>query len=256
MTATQVQLRYEGQHVAVITLDNPPANSLTFEGRSALAGILDELDANTEVRCLVVTGAGKQFTAGANLREDQEMAEEQLEEFLAGFDRILTGLEDFRAPVIAAVNGAAVGGGLEFAMSCDIRIASADAVFIAAGVNVGLIANFWRLARIVGLGPAKEILLTGDRYTAQQALGWGLVTEIHPPEQLMAAALRKAERIATRAPLSVEATKRCTNVTLELPRDKARDLQVAEFLAMFRTADHQEALAAFFEKRQGTYERR
>jgi hypothetical protein len=76
------------------------------------------------------------------------------------------------APVIAAINGATIGGGLEFAMACDIRIASTDASFVAAGVNVGLIANFWRLARITGLGPAKEILLTGDRYTAEQALTW------------------------------------------------------------------------------------
>jgi enoyl-CoA hydratase len=255
-TSPDVTLRYESPHVAVITMDHPPSNTLSWASRQELKAILDQLDEDQDVRCVVITGTGKAFTAGANLREDQAMSDDRLTDFLADFDRILTGIEQFRAPVIGAINGATIGGGLEFAMACDIRIASTDAFFVAAGVNVGLIANFWRLTRITGLGPAKEILLTGGRYTAEQALTWGLVTEVHAPEDLLPAALAKAERIATRAPLSVEATKACTNVAPELQREEAQALQVENFLKMFHTSDHQEALSAFFEKRLGTYHRK
>lgn len=251
-----VMLAYESPHIAVITLDHPPANTFSWKSRERFIEILDELDQNTDVRAVVVTGAGKVFTAGANLREDQAMGDEHIEDFLSDWNRILTGVENFRAPVIAAINGATVGGGFEFALTHDIRIASSDAFFVAAGVNVGLIVNFWRLPRIVGLGPAKEILLTGERYGAEQALNWGLVTEVHEPDELMPAALAKAERIATRAPLSVENTKECANDALEMKYDEAMQLQTERFLRMFHTEDHQEALQAFFEKRLGDYKRR
>jgi enoyl-CoA hydratase len=251
-----VTLGYEGDHIATITLDNPPSNTLSWGSRDHLKRALDELDANLDIRCLVVTGTGRAFTAGANLREDQEMSNEHLTDFLADFGRILDGLEHFRAPVVAAINGATIGGGLEFALACDIRIASDDAFFVAAGVNVGLIANFWRLPRITGLGPAKDLLLTGSRWDAEQALRFGLVTEVHPPEELWDAALNKARRIATRAPLSVENTKECANVALEMDRESAHEQQVERFLRMFATEDHQEALRAFFDKRDGDYERR
>lgn len=255
-TRADVDLRYEGDHVAVITLDHPPANTFSWQSRQAFVEVLDELDANLDVRAVVVTGAGDVFTAGANLREDQEMSDDALEDFLSGWNRILTGIEEFRAPVIAAVNGACVGGGFEFALCHDIRIASSDAFFVAAGVNVGLIVNFWRLPRIVGLGAAKEILLTGERYTAEQALNWGLVTEVHAPDELLDAALSKAERIATRAPLSVEHTKQCATRSLELSYEDGMALQKERFLEMFATEDHQEAMRAFFERRLGDYKRR
>ncbi len=255
-SSPDVTLRYESPHVAVITMDHPPSNTLSWESRQQIKAILDQLDADTDVRCVVITGTGKAFTAGANLREDQAMTDDQLQAFLGDFDRILTGIEQFRTPVIAAINGATIGGGLEFAMACDIRIASTDAFFVAAGVNVGLIANFWRLTRITGLGPAKEILYTGGRYTAEQALRWGLVTEVHSPDELLPAALAKAERIATRAPLSVEATKACANEAPEMSREQAQTRQVANFRRMFATEDHQEALRAFFDRRVGDYHRR
>ncbi len=251
-----VELRYATPHVAVVTLDNPPANTLDAASRHRFAGALDELGANLDVRCVVVTGAGRAFTAGADLRDEMAMPGEAVGEFLAEFDRILLGLESFRAPVIAAVNGPAVGGGFELAMACDIRVASSEAFFVAAGVNVGLVANFWRLPRITGLGPAKEILLTGGRCRAEQALAWGLVTEVHPPERLLPAALEKAERIASRAPLSVEATKECVNLALDVDEREAGRMQVERFARLLATEDHREALRAFFGKRAGEFRRR
>jgi enoyl-CoA hydratase len=203
-----IGLRYHSQHIAVITIDNPPANRLSWESRAELIKRLDDLEADPEVRAVIVTGAGKAFTAGADLREYQEIAIEQLPAFVGSFFTILNKLESFRAPVIAAINGPTVGGGLEVALACDIRVAASSATFVAAGINLGLTANCCRLAWIVGLGRAKEMLFTGERYDAQTALAWGLITEIAEPDQLMAAAIAKAERIASRAPLSVEATKR------------------------------------------------
>jgi enoyl-CoA hydratase len=253
---TGVHLRYETPHIAVLTLDSEPANTFSWDSRRSFMRALDVLDADENVRCLVITGAGRAFTAGAQLREDQSMSDEQLTDYLAEFSRVLNGVQNFRAPVIAAINGPTVGGGLEFALCCDIRIASTDAFFVAAGVNVGLIVSFWRLPRVVGLGPAKEILLTGARYTAEQALNWGLVTEVHAPDDLMAAALAKAHRIATRAPLSVEVTKEAVTQAFEMDFEQGQALQTKRFLEMFRTDDHQEALQAFFEKREGDYQRR
>ncbi len=251
-----VSLRYETPHIAVLTLDSPPSNTFSWESRRSFMRALDILDADEQIRCLVVTGEGRAFTAGAQLREDQSMTDEQLADYLAEFSRVLNGVQNFRAPVIAAINGATVGGGLEFALCCDIRIASTEAFFVAAGVNVGLIVSFWRLPRVIGLGPAKEILLTGARYTAQQALNWGLVTEVHEPADLMTAALAKAQRIATRAPLSVEVTKEAVTGAFEMYFAEGQALQTKRFLEMFRTEDHQEALRAFFEKRDGDYQRR
>lgn len=253
---TGVHLRYESPNIAVLTLDSEPANTFSWESRRSFMRALDLLDADENIRCLVITGKGRAFTAGAQLREDQSMSDEQLTDYLAEFGRVLNGVQNFRAPVIAAINGATVGGGLEFALCADIRIASTDAFFVAAGVNVGLIVSFWRLPRVVGLGPAKEILLTGARYTAEQALNWGLVTEVHPPEDLLPAALAKAHRIATRAPLSVEVTKSAVTQAFEMDFAEGQALQTQRFLEMFRTEDHQEALRAFFEKRDGDYQRR
>lgn len=253
---TGVALRYETPHIAVLTIDSPPSNAFSWESRRSFRRALQALEADEAVRCLVVTGTGRAFTAGANLREDQLLNDDDLAAYLDDFGGMLNALERFRAPVIAAINGATVGGGLEFALSCDIRIASTDAFFVAAGVNVGLIVSFWRLPRVVGLGPAKEILLTGARYDARQALSWGLVTEVHEPDGLLAAALAKARRIATRAPLSVEATKSSVNQAFELDFEQGQALQAARFLEMFHTEDHQEALRAFFEKRDGAYQRR
>jgi enoyl-CoA hydratase len=251
-----VDLDYPASHIALITLDNPPVNTLSWESRAALIDALGELDANLDVRCVVVTGAGRVFTPGADLREDQVMEVNELPAFLADFERICNGFEHLRAPVIAAINGPAVGGGLEVALSCDIRIAASTATFVAAGVNVGLMANFWRLARVVGLGPAKEILLTGEHYSAAQALGWGLVTEVCAPDDLMTRAMAKAERIASRAPLSVEATKRAVHDALTLDAAQAQERQVTNITELFMKDDHREALRSFFSGTAGDYHRK
>lgn len=249
-------LTKEGDHIAVITMHCPPANVLTQELQRDLHAIFDYLDTDMDVRAVVIASALPNFTAGGDLREDQSLTDDDVRAYIERFFSVVDRIEEFRTPVIAALNGGAIGGGLEFVLACDLRIASPDAFFVAAGVNVGLIVSFWRLPRIVGLGAAKEILLTGARYRAEDALRWGLVTEVHPREELLDAALRKAHRIATRAPLSVEATKVSASEALDMTAKEGDEHQIRRFIQMFRTADHQEALRAFFERRDGDYERR
>lgn len=244
-------------HVAVITIDNPPQNALDLRAREGLIAALAEVSADLALRCAVLTGAGRAFCAGAELSETRRVAQgpEEAQKYLQEFDDVVLAIEACRVPVVAAINGPAVGGGLEVALSCDIRIAASSSFFIAAGVNVGLIANFWRLARTVGLGPAKEMVLTGDRYTPAQALQWGLVTEVHPAQDVLPAALTKARRIATRVPLSVEKVKQSLAAAQTMNVDTFMAAQGEAFIHLAASRDHTEALDAFLSKRPGLFNR-
>ncbi|SNT53316.1 enoyl-CoA hydratase/isomerase family protein [Rhodococcoides kyotonense] len=250
-----VSFRYDTPHVAVITIDNYPANALSGPARLQLGHILDEIEENLDVRAVVIASEGEHWSAGGQLREDEVLEDSDVTDYIESFMATVNRVENFRVPVIAAIQGGALGGGMEFALACDIRIASTKAFFVAAGVNVGLIVSFWRLPRLIGLGPAKEILLTGERCKADHALRVGLVSEVVEPDELLDAALKKARRIASRAPLSVEATKAAANKAHDLDFAEGHRLQIEKFGEMFRTNDHKEALAAFFGKREGNYVR-
>ncbi len=168
---------------------------------------------------------------------------------------MLDRIESFRLPVVAAVNGHCLGGGLELASVCDIRIASTAASFVCSGVNVGLMASAYRLPRLIGVARAKHMLLTGLPHDAATAERFGLVTAVHAPEALMDAAVRLAERIASRAPLSVEAVKRTVSRAPDLSPEEAVELNAKELALLSRSADHREALAAFAEKREPKFTR-
>jgi enoyl-CoA hydratase/carnithine racemase len=157
--------------------------------------------------------------------------------------------------VIAQVNGHAVGGGLELALCCDIRVASLNASFIAAGVNVGLMASVFRLPRLIGVARAKRMLLTGlptDGVTAQE---WGLVTDLVEPERLEQEVLDLARRIASRAPLSVEASKRQAGMAFDHTAEEAQRAARAELDVLSKSADHKEGIAAFAERRDPKFTR-
>ena len=178
-------------------------------------------------------------------------------EDLAGFGRLLERLDATRAPVIAAINGWCIGGGFELALCCDIRVASTEARFTCAGVNMGLMASAYRLPRLIGVSRAKAMLLTGSPHDAATAEHYGLITGLHAPDDLAAAALALAERIAGRAPLSVEATKRVASSRglAWQPEDSAA-MKVADLRVLRRSADHKEAVTAFREKRDPVFTRR
>ena len=156
-------------------------------------------------------------------------------------------------PVIAAVNGFALGGGCELSMSCDIRIASENAVFAQPEVSLGITAGFGgtqRLARIIGVGKAKELLYTTNKIKAPEALALGLVNAVYPADQLMDEAMKLAEKIARNAPIAVRATKKAINDGLQVDMDKAIEIEEELFGSCFESQDQRNAMTAFVEKRK------
>jgi enoyl-CoA hydratase/carnithine racemase len=242
-------------HVALLEIDNPPMNALGRAPRAALLERLDAIDADKDVRCVVLTGRGRAFCSGDDLKEQAQANKAGSGAHFGEFGRVLDRIETFRVPVIAAVNGHCLGGGLELASVCDIRIASTAASFVCAGVNVGLMASAYRLPRLIGVARAKHMLLTGAPHDARSAELFGLVTAVHAPEALMPEAIRLAERIASRAPLSVEAVKRTAALAPDLSPEEAAAVNAKELAILSRSADHKEALAAFAEKREPRFRR-
>lgn len=240
--------------VVMIEIDAPPANALGHGLRLDLEAELDRVERNLDVRCLVLTGRGKGFCAGDDLREAAQRDEDSLHS-LDQFGNLLDRIETLRVPVIAAVNGHAIGGGLELALCCDIRIGSADAWFLGAGVNVGLMASVHRLPRLIGVAPAKAMLLTGLPVDSQTAQRYGLLTDIHPGGELIAAAVELGERIATRAPLSVEASKRMINRALDMSPDAARAAIGKEVQSLVATNDHKAGARAVLNRQPAVFTR-
>ena len=254
-----IHLTKLGEHAALIEIDNPPANALGGAARKAFHAHLDTIEADDAIRALVITGKGRAFCSGDDLKEQEaaqadgaEARKRQLGEFAGLLDRI----EAVHIPTIAAVNGFCLGGGLELAVCCDIRIASTQASFVCAGVNVGLMASVYRLPRLIGVARAKHMLLTGLPHDAEAAEHFGLATAIHEPDVLLAEAETLATRIATRAPLSVEASKRMAGLAPDLSREEAAAAMRDELAALVTSADHAEALAAFREKRVPVFKRK
>ncbi len=243
-----------------LILDRPPSNALNDALRARLAAAIDAIDADHSVRAVILTGQGRAFCAGDDLKEalpalgspGRAAALERLKDWSALFDTV----EACRAPVIAAINGWAMGGGLELALCCDVRLASSEASFACAGVRIGLIASAWRLPRLIGVSRAKALLLGGETFDAGTAERCGLVSGIHAPDALAAEALALAERIAARAPLSVEATKRVVDASSGLDAHAAGALQDAAILELAMSEDHAEALEAFMARRDPQFRRR
>jgi len=242
-------------HIALLELDNPPMNALGRKARAALLERLDEIDADKDVRAIILTGRGRAFCGGDDLKEQAEAQKAKSSAHLGEFGRVLERIESHRLPVIGAINGWCLGGGLELASVCDIRIAATEARFVCSGVNVGLMASAYRLPRLIGVARAKHMLLTGSPLVAATAEAFGLVTAVHPPGELMAAAIELATRIASRAPLSVEATKRTAGMAPNLSPEEAAKVIAKELATLSKSADHKEALAAFIAKREPVFKR-
>lgn len=249
--AGTVHVEQISEAIVLLEIDNPPANPLGAEMRETFIAALDRAEASDAVRCLIVTGRGRGFCSGDDLKSDGPQQDD-----LAGFGRVLDRLEATRVPVVAAVNGWCLGGGFELALCCDIRLASTAATFTAAGVNVGLVASTYRLPRLIGVSRATSMLLTGLPHDAETAERYGLVTGVHAPDDLRAAAVALAERIASRAPLSVEAVKRTTRRAPDLSPEEANAIWGEEQRVLRASDDHKAAVAAFRERRDPVFTRR
>ena len=243
----------EGQ-IGIITINRPKAlNALNSAVLDELDKTLDAVDQEA-IRCLILTGAGeKSFVAGADIGEMSTLTKAEGEAFGKKGNDVFRKLETFPIPVIAAVNGFALGGGCEISMSCDIRICSENAVFGQPEVGLGITPGFGgtqRLARLVGPGMAKQLIYTAKNIKADEALRIGLVNAVYPLDELMAAAEKLAETIAKNAPIAVRACKKAINDGLEVKMDDAIVIEEKLFGSCFKTADQIEGMSAFLEKRK------
>ena len=240
--------------VAVLTIDRPKAlNALNPEVLADLKAAFEGLDQNT-VRCVVLTGAGdKSFVAGADIGSMSTMTRAEGEAFGKLGNDIFLMIESFPLPVIAAVNGFALGGGCELAMSCDIRLASEKAKFGQPEVGLGITPGFGgtqRLPRIVGISKAMELILTAKVINAAEAERIGLVSAVYPPEELMDKAMELANAICANAPIAVAESKRCIRMGMQTDIATGSAFEAEAFGVTCGTEDKDEGMGAFLEKRQ------
>jgi enoyl-CoA hydratase len=238
--------------VGVITINRPKAlNALNSAVLDELSQTLDGVDLDV-VRCLILTGAGeKSFVAGADIGEMSTLTKAEGEAFGKKGNDVFRKLETFPIPVIAAVNGFALGGGCEISMSCDIRICSENAVFGQPEVGLGITPGFGgtqRLARVIPVGMAKQMIYTARNIKAEEALRVGLVNAVYPLEELMPAAKKMAAGIAMQAPIAVRNCKKAINDGLQVDMDEAIVIEEKLFGDCFETEDQKAGMGNFLEK--------
>jgi enoyl-CoA hydratase len=236
--------------VAVVTLDRPPVNALNRALRAAIVTAFDALSERDDVRCVVLTGAGRVFCAGADLK-DRPDAQTQ-GDFLA-HNRITrettNAIRECAKPVIAAVNGAALGAGLGLMAACDILYACEEASFAMPEIDVGLAGGAAMLKTLVGRSTLRRMMLTGDRLSARDFLSRNVLEDVLPAAELMPVAMAMARRIAAKAPLAVRYAKRSANMVDVMPQRDAYRFEQEFTMALSRTEDAREARMAFLEKR-------
>ncbi|MBU1273857.1 MAG: enoyl-CoA hydratase/isomerase family protein [Proteobacteria bacterium] len=252
-----VQYKIEDS-IAQVTLNNPPLNSLTMATREALRDAFLELgEQSGQVRAVVLSGGGEQaFAAGADIKAFLDLTPETALPRLEKTHQIFSLVENYRWPVIAAIHGFCLGGGLELALCCDIRYASADAVLGFPEVNLSIFPGNGGMARgmhFLGLGRFKELVYTGRRISAAEAYEYGLVEKVVPREQLMGEALGLARSIAKRGPLGVAAAKKVINQTRDLAVAQALAVESRNWADLAATEDMKEGARAFVEKRKPLY---
>jgi len=249
---------------AWVTLNRPDAANALSEKLVAglgrvFAELADEVKHRDDVRVVVVTGAGKAFSAGADLKERRAMTLEQTWAFLDVLNDLVSAVAAFPRPVIAAINGAAFGGGLELALACDLRIAADSAELGLTEVRLGVIpgaGGTQRLARVASVAAAKELILTGRRVRAQRAYQLGIVSDVVPAANLADTAARLADEIAAAGPLAVAAAKRAIDGGGALPLADGLALEAACYEEVLASDDRNEGLNAFAEKRAPVFKGR
>ena len=244
--------------IVTITLNRPDKlNALNAQLVSDLLKTMHELEKDHDVRAAIVTGAGeKAFAAGADIQAMSTMTVAQAKAFANMGHRLGALLESVHFPVIAAVNGFALGGGCEIALACDFIYASDKAKLGQPAVNLGVIPGFGgtqRLARRVGIARARELVMTGDMVDAETALRIGLVNAVVPHAELMTKVREVAQKIAGKAPLAIAQCKRVLERGLDVPLPIANELEAQAFASLFGSTDQREGMSAFLEKRKASF---
>ena len=240
-----VELADLGSGVRRLTFANPPHNGFGTRLSGQVSAALDEAAADPQARVLIVTGHGRIFCAGADIAEMRSGETDPK----GPLNEVCLRIGSLPIPVIAQINGAAAGGGLEIAIACDLRFATESATFTASPVNMGLIAGWHRLPRLIGTARATELLLTGSPFLAAEADKWGLVTVAGDRDQLEEKVRAVATRIATRAPLAVREMTAALRMSLDTDPETAARHQESVLSRLADSKDHVEAVSAFLDKR-------
>ncbi|MDB2386964.1 enoyl-CoA hydratase [Shewanella sp.] len=247
-------------HTAVISINNPPANTWTAQSLQALTHKVLALNQNQDIYALVITGEGETFfSAGADLTLFADGNKQHAMEMATDFGEAFAALSAFRGVSIAAINGYAMGGGLEAALACDIRICEQQAKLALPEATVGLLpcaGGTQHLTALVGEGWAKRMILCGEHITAAKAEQIGLVEEVVAPGHALSAAMSLAEKVANQSPSSVKACKTLVQAARTMPRANALPLERELFVALFDTEDQTEGVNAFLNKRQANWKNR
>jgi enoyl-CoA hydratase len=240
-------------NIAAVTISRPKdLNALNTRFFNEMDRMVAELTARDDVKVIVITGEGKAFVAGADIKEMTDMTQAQGVEFSKLGQNTFRSIEQCEKPVIAAINGFALGGGLELALGCDFRIASSKAKFGQPEVNLGLTPGYagtQRLPRLIGTGNALFLLLTAEMIGAEEALRMGLVQRVVEPEELMPAVFRLAKAIAAKGPQAVQKVKKCVRRGIETDFERGSAIESEEFGSLFGN-EGKEGMEAFTEKRK------
>jgi enoyl-CoA hydratase/carnithine racemase len=256
--ADQPLLTEEQDGVLVLTLNRPEVmNSFNFDLLRALKAQVDAVRFRPDVRVVIITGAGERaFCAGADLKERATLAPLQVKEFIFTIRDLFTGIENLNKPVIAAVNGVALGGGTELALACDIRLAAETASMGLTETRLAIIpgaGGTQRLPRLIGRGKAKELIFTGRRVPASEALALGLINQVCAPGDLLDACRTMAAEICETGPIAIEQAKYAINHGLETDLHTGLAIESNAYWVTIPTKDRLEGLAAFREKRKPVY---
>jgi len=243
-------------NIAIITIDRPEAlNALNIDVLGELEQAVVQAEKDQDVYVVIITGAGRSFVAGADIAQMKDLTPDEARAFGEFGNRVFSKIESLTKPVIAAVNGFALGGGCELCMSCDIRIAGEKAKFGQPEVGLGITPGFGgtqRLPRIVGLSKAKELIFTAQTIGADEALRIGLVSQVVPGEELMNTALDMAGKIAQNAQIAVRQSKAAINKGMQCDIDTGLAFEAQAFGLCFSTEDQKDAMTAFVNKEKVT----
>jgi len=243
----------EEKNIAIITLNRPDAlNALSKGLLTELDNLLEEIRKDNKIRSVIITGGGRAFSAGADLSEAGSGNEADMKARMELGQKVFDKIETFDKPVIAAINGYALGGGLEMAAACDMRIASEKSSFGNPEVNIGLIPSWGgcvRIPKLVGKAKAAQIILTGERIDAKEAEKIGLVNKVVSPDELQSSATYLAGQLATKAPVAIRLAKGILSKAMEISMDDGNKMMIDGGIACAKSEDIIEGISAFFEKR-------
>ncbi|NMB42423.1 MAG: enoyl-CoA hydratase/isomerase family protein [Firmicutes bacterium] len=244
-------------NIALLTLNRPPLNPLSSAVFRALKKIITALEDDTEIKAVIITGSGeKAFAAGVDIAEITKLSPVEIYDFNCLALSAFTKFENLNKPTIAAINGLALGGGYELALTCDFRIAGTNAKFAQPEINLGIIPGggaTQRLPRLIGVARAKELLFLGDTIDSATAERYGMVNKVVPPEKLLADAEELAKRLAAKPTVAMKMMKKTVNLGMQMDLSSATNLEIESFVIAFATDDRVEGIKALLEKRKPNF---